>query len=88
MLFSKYETAQRSRLSKFAKSMLAKLATTSSLGLRLLQYFVCLRSVFTAAPVIHVAFDAVRIHGLSRMIGFMTLPGGMGGWLPPQALAP
>ena len=41
-----------------------------------------------AAPVIHVAFDAVRIHGLSRMMGFMTLPGGTGGWLPPQALAP
>ena len=35
--------------------------------------------------VVHVAFDAVRVHGLSRMMGFITLHGGVGAWLPPQA---
>ena len=39
------------------------------------------------AKVVHVVFDAVRVHGLSSMTGFITLLGGMGAWLPPQARA-
>ena len=31
--------------------------------------------------------DAVHVHGLSKMMGFITLPGGVGAWLPPQARA-
>lgn len=54
---------------------------------RLLHYFFCIRELFNDAGTIHVAFDASRIGGLNRMLGFITRPNGEGAWMPPQVQA-
>ena len=80
-------TRLRARIGKLAKGMRSRLRAVTNLGLRLLHFYFCWRYWFGGAKVVHVAFDAVRVHGLSRMMGFITLLGGMGVRLPPQARA-
>ena len=87
VLASVTTTRVRARIGKLAKGMRSRLRAVTNLGLRLLQFLVCLRYWFGGAKVVHVAFDAVRVHGLSRMMGFITLLGGMGVRLPSQAWA-
>lgn len=52
---------------------------------RVLQYSFCLRSKFQEERRIQVAFDASRVGNLDRMIGFISRPDNVGGWLAPQA---
>ena len=73
------------RRSKFADKMKIAYNTTKHVGMRLLQMFFCMRSVFSDCSVFGFAFDASRIGGRSRLLGFITLPTGVGAWLPPQA---
>ena len=51
---------------------------------RILHYLFCLRRAFSAATTVHLAFDASRVGGKNRLLGFITRPDGLGAWLPPQ----
>ena len=52
--------------------------------LRLLQFFFCMRALFSTARRIGVAFDAAVVGKKKRLIGFMTRPDGFGAFLAPQ----
>ena len=54
---------------------------------RILNYFFCLRRSFSTETTVHVAFDASRVGGRNRLLGFISRPDGLGAWLPPQALS-
>ena len=54
---------------------------------RILNYFFCLRRSFSTERTVHVAFDASRVGGRNRLLGFISRPDGLGAWLPPQALS-
>ena len=51
---------------------------------QLLKYMLALREHFQSEQVLHVSFDASRVGGKNRLLGFMTRPDGIGGWCPPQ----
>ena len=87
LLASVMTTRVRAPIGKLAKGMRSRLRAVTNLGLRLLQCCFCWRYWFGGAKVVHVAFDAVRVHGLSMMMGFITLLGGVGAWLPLRARA-
>ena len=50
----------------------------------LLKYFYAMRKKMATSRVLHVAFDASRVGGLSSLLGFMTNGAGGAAWLPPQ----
>ena len=49
-----------------------------------LKYFYAMRKKMATSRVLHVAFDASRVGGLSSLLGFMTNGAGGAAWLPPQ----
>lgn len=54
----------------------------------LLQYYFASRRHFgSERGVLHLAFDASRVGGLNRMVGYITNVAGFGAWTPPRALS-
>ncbi|CAE7209363.1 unnamed protein product [Symbiodinium sp. CCMP2592] len=52
----------------------------------LLKYFYAMRKKMATSRVLHVAFDASRVGGLSSLLGFVTNGAGGAAWLPPQVV--
>lgn len=77
--------AQRQRRLAKHKLKLSPLISTVS-ARRILQYFLSSRKHFQKQQCLHVAFDASRVGGLSRMLGFISRPDGFGAWMAPQAI--
>ena len=53
--------------------------------MQVFQAYFAIRAVFDGCRCVGFAFDASRIGGRSRLLGFATEPGGQGIWLPPMA---
>ena len=51
----------------------------------LLQYYFATRALMSKQSTINLSFDASRVGGVNRMLGYISGPGGAGAWLPPQA---
>ena len=76
----------RRRLSKATEKYRVKPLIAPVQERRVVQYFLASRACFADAKTLHVAFDAGRVGGLNRMLGFVTTPNGIGAWVAPQAI--
>ena len=82
--------SRASRVTQAAKNLGRRMLTvthlTGDMKLRILQYYQCLRFYFSLQQFISMSVDASRIGGLSRLIGMVSRPDGVGGWLPLQPI--
>jgi hypothetical protein len=50
------------------------------------QYFFAAREAFKDCLMLHIGVDAADVGGVSRMLGYLTLPRGIGCWAAPTDL--
>eukprot|EP00971_Amphidinium_carterae_P135454 2683899-Amphidinium_carterae.3 len=86
LFMQKRSVAQRRGAAKRQLQLRLHPSSMSDGPRKLLKYMLGLREHFRDQPRLHVSFDASRVAGRNRLLGFMTRPDNIGAWLPPQVL--
>ena len=84
LLLQRGDIAQRAGSKKQQKLLQMSRVSIATGARQMLKYILGLREHFQAEQVLHLSFDASRVGGRNRLLGFMTRPDGIGGWCPPQ----
>ena len=82
---SKWSKGQRKRKGKWAKRLHIAKKIPQEVKAQIFLMYMAIRAVFSGMRCFSLAFDASRIGGQARMLGFISAPDGRGAWLPPQA---
>ena len=82
-LFNKVDEAPTKK-GKFGarQKMKAKLRLAEQTTMCIIKYYFALRYYFSSCMNIGLAVDGSRVGNLSRVLGFMTRPDGIGAWMP------